>query len=73
MAGVVTNATKQGSDFILNGQKTFITNGINADVVIVVCKTKPEKGAHGISLLIVEVFFFSSKNGLEFVVSESFH
>jgi len=54
LAAVSTNAIRQGDQFILNGQKTFITNGQLADIVIVVAKTKPEKGAHGISLLIVE-------------------
>ena len=39
---------------MVNGQKTFITNGQNADVVIVVAKTDPEKGAHGTSLILVE-------------------
>lgn len=58
LAAVSTNAIRQGDQFILNGQKTFITNGQLADIVIVVAKTKPEKGAHGISLLIVEVYLF---------------
>jgi long-chain-acyl-CoA dehydrogenase len=40
--------------WILNGSKTFITNGYHSDVVIVVAKTNPEKGAHGISLFLVE-------------------
>ena len=39
---------------MLNGQKTFISNGILADLVIVVCRTDPEAGHQGISLLVVE-------------------
>lgn len=39
---------------MLNGSKTFISNGILADLVIVVAKTTPEGGAHGLSLLVVE-------------------
>ncbi|MGZ4575418.1 MAG: acyl-CoA dehydrogenase family protein, partial [Mycobacteriaceae bacterium] len=44
----------EGADWILNGSKTFITNGINADLVIVVARTNPEAGAQGFSLLVVE-------------------
>ncbi|QIZ34475.1 acyl-CoA dehydrogenase family protein [Saccharopolyspora sp. ASAGF58] len=43
-----------GGDFILNGQKTFISNGILADLVIVVARTDPDAGHQGISLLVVE-------------------
>lgn len=42
-----------GKHWIISGQKTFITNGHNADVIVVACKTDPDKGAHGISLLVV--------------------
>ena len=54
LQGVKTNAVKDGDHYILNGSKTFITNGQNADIVIVVAKTDPSKGAKGTSLLIVE-------------------
>ena len=54
LQGVKTNAVKDGGHYILNGSKTFITNGQNADIVIVVAKTDPSKGAKGTSLLIVE-------------------
>lgn len=54
LQGVKTNAVKEGDHYILNGSKTFITNGQNADIVIVVAKTDASKGAKGISLLIVE-------------------
>ncbi|MGG6431854.1 acyl-CoA dehydrogenase family protein [Anoxybacillus sp. D401a] len=56
LAGIATTAVKQGDDYIVNGQKTFITNGIHADLVIVVCKTNPQATPphKGISLLVVE-------------------
>jgi alkylation response protein AidB-like acyl-CoA dehydrogenase len=54
LAGIRTTARRDGDSYVLNGSKTFITNGIHSDVVIVVAKTDPEKGAHGISLLVVE-------------------
>lgn len=40
--------------YVLNGSKTYITNGFLSDVVVVVAKTAPEKGAHGLSLFLVE-------------------
>jgi alkylation response protein AidB-like acyl-CoA dehydrogenase len=54
LAAVRTTAVRDGDDYILNGSKTFITNGINADLVIVVCKTDPTERHRGISLLVVE-------------------
>jgi len=51
---VKTSAIKDGDDYILNGSKTFITNGQLADLVIVVAKTDPKEGAKGTSLLLVE-------------------
>jgi alkylation response protein AidB-like acyl-CoA dehydrogenase len=54
LQGVRTTAVDKGDHYVLNGSKIFITNGINADLVVVVAKTEPEKGAHGISLLVVE-------------------
>jgi alkylation response protein AidB-like acyl-CoA dehydrogenase len=58
LQGLQTRAQREsggdGGDWILNGSKTFITNGINSDLVIVVAKTDPDKGAHGFSLLMVE-------------------
>lgn len=54
LANMQTRAIRQGDDYILNGSKTFITNGINADLVIVACKTDPHKAHQGISLLVVE-------------------
>jgi alkylation response protein AidB-like acyl-CoA dehydrogenase len=54
LAGIQTVATRDGDSWLLSGQKTFITNGIHSDLVIVVAKTDREKGAHGISLFVVE-------------------
>ncbi|MDA0246206.1 MAG: acyl-CoA dehydrogenase family protein [Chloroflexi bacterium] len=54
LARVRTTAVLDGDEWVINGQKTFITNGIHSDFVIVVCKTKQDAGAHGISLIVVE-------------------
>jgi acyl-CoA dehydrogenase len=56
LAGIRTAAVRDGDHYILNGEKTFITNGIHADLAVVVCKTDPAaKPAYkGISLLVVE-------------------
>ena len=54
LQGIKTRAVREGDHYVLNGSKTFITNGINADLVIVVAQTNPEKGAQGFSLLGVE-------------------
>ena len=49
-----TTAILQGDHYVVNGQKTFISNGILADLVIVYCKTTPGEGARGTSLLVIE-------------------
>ncbi|MGN0065079.1 MAG: acyl-CoA dehydrogenase family protein [Nocardioides sp.] len=54
LQGIRTTATDQGDHYLLNGSKTFISNGINADLVIVVARTDPDAGHQGISLLVVE-------------------
>ncbi len=54
LQGISTTAVRDGDDFVLTGQKTFISNGINADLVIVVARTDPDAGHRGISLLMVE-------------------
>lgn len=54
LQGIKTRAVRDGDHYVLNGSKTFITNGINSDLVIVVAQTDPEKGALGFSLLVVE-------------------
>ncbi|MFQ6227367.1 acyl-CoA dehydrogenase family protein [Nocardia sp. NPDC002869] len=54
LQGIKTRAVRDGDDWVLNGAKTFITNGINSDIVIVVAQTDPSAGALGFSLLVVE-------------------
>lgn len=54
LQGVKTTAVRDGNHYVINGQKTFISNGQNADLVIVVAKTEPKEGAKGISLIGVE-------------------
>jgi len=54
LAGIQTTAVQDGDEWIVNGAKTFITNGINSDLVIVVCRTDPDAGRAGMSLLVVE-------------------
>ncbi|WP_332645831.1 acyl-CoA dehydrogenase family protein [Lysinibacillus sp. 54212] len=54
LAGIVTTAVRDGDHYIVNGSKTFISNGINSNVVIVVVVTDPSAGHKGISLLVVE-------------------
>ena len=54
LQSIKTSAMRNGSGYVLNGSKTFITNGWNCDLVIVVAKTDPAAGARGTSLLLVE-------------------
>ncbi|GAA1926509.1 long-chain specific acyl-CoA dehydrogenase [Nocardioides lentus] len=54
LQGIRTHAIDKGDHWVLNGSKTFISNGINADLVIVVARTDPDAGHQGISLLVVE-------------------
>lgn len=54
LQGIASHATRDGDEYILNGSKTFITNGINGDLVIVVARTHPDGGRNGMSLLVVE-------------------
>ena len=54
LQGVKTRAVMDGNQYVINGSKTFISNGQNCGFVIVVAKTDPDKGAHGTSLFIVE-------------------
>ena len=54
LAGIRTTAVRDGDEFVVNGAKTFITNGVNADLVITVCRTDPDAGRAGMSLLVVE-------------------
>ena len=54
LKAVRTTAVRKGDDYIINGSKAFISNGLTADLIIVVCKTDPEAGAKGITLIAVE-------------------
>ncbi|MEV5895831.1 acyl-CoA dehydrogenase family protein [Nonomuraea fuscirosea] len=54
LQGITTRAERDGDHYVLTGQKTFITNGVNADLVVVVAKTDPDAGARGVTLLVVE-------------------
>jgi alkylation response protein AidB-like acyl-CoA dehydrogenase len=54
LAGITTTAILDGDEYVLNGSKTFITNGINADLVVVAAKTDATQRHAGISLLVVE-------------------
>lgn len=67
LGNVKTIAIKNGDHYIVNGAKTFITNGILSDLIIVVAKTNPEETHKGISLLVVErgMEGFSRGNNLE--------
>ena len=53
LAALKTSAVKDGDDWVINGSKTFITNGYSADIVITAVRTDPEKGARGISLFAI--------------------
>jgi alkylation response protein AidB-like acyl-CoA dehydrogenase len=54
LQAVKTTAVRKGDHYVVNGSKTFITNGWHSDLVIVVAKTDPAKGAKGTSLIIVD-------------------
>ncbi|SLN29027.1 acyl-CoA dehydrogenase family protein [Oceanibacterium hippocampi] len=54
LQSVKTTAVKDGNELVINGAKTFITNGYMSDLVIVVAKTDPKAGAKGVSLILVE-------------------
>ncbi|GAA4114941.1 acyl-CoA dehydrogenase family protein [Enteractinococcus coprophilus] len=55
LKAIRTHATRDGDDLIINGSKTFITNGTQAGLVIIVTRTSDEPGARGISLVVAEV------------------
>ncbi|THD71774.1 acyl-CoA dehydrogenase [Thalassobius vesicularis] len=52
--GIKTTAVRDGDEFVINGQKVFITNGGNCDILVLACKTDPSQGAKGTSLILVE-------------------
>ncbi len=54
LAGMSTSARREGDHYVVNGAKTFITNGINADLIITAAKTDPSERHRGISLLVIE-------------------
>lgn len=54
LAGITTTAISDGNEYVLNGSKTFITNGINSDLIVTAVKTNPEQRHAGMSLVVVE-------------------
>jgi alkylation response protein AidB-like acyl-CoA dehydrogenase len=54
LQGIRTSARRDGNHYVINGSKTYITNGQHADLTIVVAKTDPSLGAKGVSLILVE-------------------
>ena len=54
VAGMRTTAKKQGENYIINGSKTFITNGVYSDYMVIAAKTNPEMGNKGISMFVVD-------------------
>jgi alkylation response protein AidB-like acyl-CoA dehydrogenase len=54
LRAIATTAHREGDEWVINGAKTFITNGLLADLVVVACKTDLEAGHRGISLIVVE-------------------
>ena len=54
LKAVRTTAVREGDEYVINGSKTFISNGLNCDMVLVACKTDPSAGAKGVSLIMVE-------------------
>ena len=54
LQAVKTYAVKDGNDYIINGSKTFITNGQHTNLIVLACKTDRDQGAQGVSLIVVE-------------------
>jgi acyl-CoA dehydrogenase len=54
LKAIRTTALREGDEYVISGAKTFISNGLNCDLVVVVAKTEPELGAKGVSLILVE-------------------
>ncbi|WP_293900617.1 acyl-CoA dehydrogenase family protein [Phenylobacterium sp.] len=63
LQGVRTTARRDGNHYVVSGSKTYITNGQNADLIIVVAKTDPDAGSKGISLILVEATREGFKRG----------
>ena len=54
LGNIQTRAVRKGDHYVINGEKTFISNGLRSNLVIVACKTNPDAGHRGISLIVVE-------------------
>jgi acyl-CoA dehydrogenase len=54
VAAIRTKAVKNGNEWVINGSKTFITNGVNSEFLVVAAKTNPDAGANGISLFVMD-------------------
>lgn len=54
VAGIKTTAKRAGDSYVINGSKTFISNGLSSDLIMVACKTDPSAGRKGLSLIVVE-------------------
>ena len=54
LQGMRTTGVRDGADYVINGQKVFITNGFSADLLVLACKTDPKARAKGVSLILVE-------------------
>ena len=54
LQAITTTAVKEGNEYLINGSKTFITNGASADILLLVVKTDPSSRARGVSLLVIE-------------------
>ncbi len=63
LQGVLTTAKRDGNHYVINGSKTYITNGQSADLIFVVAKTDPEARARGMSLILVEADRAGFKRG----------
>ena len=63
LQAVTTTAIADGDDYVLNGQKTFLTNGMNAELICVVAKTDPGEAASGVSLIMVETGGIEGEGG----------
>ncbi|MEX2489171.1 MAG: acyl-CoA dehydrogenase family protein, partial [Pseudomonadales bacterium] len=63
LQGIKTSAEKDGDDYVINGQKTFITNGQHCDVIVLAAKTDPKQGAKGMTLFNVDCHLSGFERG----------
>ena len=63
LQAVATTAIADGDDWVINGQKTFLTNGMNANLICVVAKTDPSEAASGVSIVVVETAKVEGEGG----------